>query len=312
MNAAEKVLHRFLAAHNVTLAAAGQWTPPLEIVNGVDTGELDPKVLLVWKECVRIVIEQGRIPEYNGVYAYWRKKCAKNGIDLPEKYLRADAGATHGKWAHVGAETVEEWVKQKLLSEKLIDSTENTVDDWQMEIVHLERMLAEAQESLEKAIKQLTTAKSDKGVAQALDRQKKAKAKLETYAPKLAKAREELQRLREAVAKHKEPKLPATVEFEKEFQFMLMLAARSFDQKEVLQAVGRAIQRLRAGAEIPGGDMPNPESFEKYAGIGDWLKNTFEKAWNWVVQAFENLFDWFTGLTKTTDRLETLLKEAGV
>ena len=308
MNVAANILRRFLAANHIQ--AGMQWTPPLEIVNGVDSGELSPQVLLVWKECVRILSEGGRTPEFNGVYKYWRNKCAKNGISLPEKYLKSGEGATHGKWAHVGAEQVEDWVKQKLLSEKLITSTENTVDDWRMEIVHLGRLLEEAQVSLDKSMTQLETAKSDKGVAQALERQKKAKEKLAKYGPQLKKAEEELDRLIKAVEQHKEPELPATIEFEKEFQFMLMLAAKSFDQKDVLQAVGRAIQRLRAGAEIPAGDYPSPESMEKYAGIGDWLKNTWEKAWNFVVQTFENLLDWFQGLSKTTDRLESLLKEA--
>lgn len=308
MNAAQNVLRRYIASKN--LQAGMQWTPPLEIVNGVDSGELDPKVLLVWKEAVRILGENGRSPEFKAAYAYWRNKCKANGIALPEQYLKGGEGAAHGKWAHVGAEQVEEWVKQKLLSEKLITSTENTVDDWQMEIQHLERLLGDAQVSLEKAITQLTSAKSDKGVAQALDRQKKAKDKLEKYGPQLDKAKEELSRLMEAIAKHKEPELPATIEFEKEFQFMLMLAAKSFDQKDVLQAVGRAIQRLRAGSEIPAG-YPSPEGMEKYAGFGDWLKNVWEKAWNFVVQAFEDLFDWFANLGKTNNRLETLLKEAG-
>lgn len=321
MNAAQNVLRRFLASRNLAAGsgAASPWNPPNEVVNGVESGELDARVLLMWKEVVRIQSEGGRNPEFNGVRAYWENKCLKNGIDLPDKYRKGIGGASAGKWSTVGMVQIEEWVKQKLYSEKLIDSVTDTVDDWEAEVIHLERVLSDSEESLTKAEAQLKKAKSPAGVKQALWRLNNAKEKLGHYGPRLVEAKEKIAQLRTAVLKHKEPDLPATIEFEKEFQFLLMLAAKSFEQGDVLKAAQDAIERFVKGAVIPAAGYAQSEEMmgrqEKYAGIiddlGSWLKSTWDKAWNFVSQMMDRVVDWVASIGKATDRLENLLKEAG-
>jgi hypothetical protein len=307
---ASNVIRRFLATRQ-TEAANSRFTPPLGIVNGVDSGDLPVECLNIWKYVVEYEgerFEPKNPKSWSATVQHWRNKCAKMGITLPKKYIEALGGeGGAGRWAGKTGEQVEDWVKETIKSKQLIDDVGKSCYDWKLWIAHYEKKAAEAQELIDKHIKGLSEAKTDKGVAQRTKWLQGARKDLGEQVDQLEKARKALSALEEQTKRYAQSKVP-TIEFEKEFQFMLLLALKEFDKKTVLEAVNTAIQRVEDGIDIPA-PYPTVEGQEGYKTAG--LMDALTKAWDFLEDKFNQFMDWMKGLTGLTNRIEKMMNEAG-
>jgi hypothetical protein len=297
---AEAVARRFLA---FSVMSDERFRPPKEVVNAVDSGELPAEALNVWKAVVEGQSGGARALNYGAAYAYWRNKCLKNGIALPPSLQKGGQGATHGPWKIKTGDEIEEWVKQTLKSKGLLDDVAKTAHDWEMEIVHLERMLQETEAKIDGRLRG-----SGPGARTPLE---KSKAELAKYAKQLDEAKAELDRLQKETSRYAKAQNCA-IEFEKEFQFMMLVAAKDLDKKAVLESVKKAIERFEQGLDIPGAESP-AHDIEKYknAGILDAIGGALSKAWNWLASTFDSLIDWFKDLGQDTDKISSMLDQAG-
>lgn len=307
---ANNVIRRFLASH-APVAADSRFTPPRGIVNGVDTGELPVECLNIWKYVVEYEGERfnPKNPKsWAATVQHWRNKCAKMGIVLPKKYIEelgGEGGA--GRWSAKTGEQIEDWVRETIKSKQLLDQVGRSCYDWKLWIAHYEKKAAEAQELIDKHIKGMAEAKTDKGVAQRKKWLEGARKDLSEQIDQLEKARKALASLEEQAQRYNQSQVP-TIEFEKEFQFMLLLALKEFDKKQVLEAVQTAIQRVEQGLDIPGG-YPSTEGLEGYRTAG--VMDALTKAWDFLVDKFEQFVDWMKGLLGLTNRIEKMMNEAG-
>ena len=239
---------------------------------------------------------------------HWRNKCAKMGIVLPKKYIEALGGeGGAGRWAGKTGEQVEEWVKETIKSKQLIDDVGRSCYDWKLWIAHYEKKVSEAQTLIDKHIKGLEKAKSEAGVKQRQKWLEGARKELSEQVDFLEKARKSLSALEEQVKRYAQSKVP-TIEFEKEFQFMLLLALKEFDKKQVLEAVQTAIQRVEEGVDIPA-PYPSTEGMEGY-GKTAGLMDALTKTWDFLQDKFEQLVDWMKGVVGLTNRIEKMMNEA--
>jgi len=304
-----KVVRRFLATSiPLTVVADARFKPPRGILNGVETGELPREVLNVWKY---VVERQGEHYQYDACVEHWRNKCARMNIVLPQKYIKELGGkGGAGRWAVTAGEQVEDWVKENLKSEGLMDGVGRSVYDWTLWIEHWEHEIEKALELVDTHTKALGKAKSDKGVAQRIKWLNGARTKLGSFTDELEKAKKALDDLMKVIERHAKAKSP-TVEFEKEFQFLVLLAMKEFDKEAVRKAVETALERVEQGMDIPGGESAfNVENYEpgfKSAGLFDALG----KAWDWLLNKFDALVDWVGGILRITNKLEGMLKAAG-
>ena len=321
--AAASVVRRFLAK---SVWAAEQFRPPLPVVNAVDEGKLDPHVLLYWKAVVETIWskaqERGRpAPVGSALYAaaveYWRNKCAANGYPLPKEYLEGLGGpGAEGPWKIKTGDQVEDWVKQTLLSQNLISTLEKTAAEWEMEITSLTAYLDDAQDRASKHKENLAKAKSPAGVAQKQKWLDGALKDIEKFTGELKTAKEKLGELT-AAAQKKSQAQNFSIEFEKEFQFLMMVAKKDLDKKAVLESVKKAIERFEAGLDIPDAQSPAHDigRYEgpsgKTAGILDTIAKGLVKAWEYLKGAFDYFTDWVAGLVGTTQKIDQMLKQAG-
>ena len=321
--AAKNIVSRFLAR---TVVADERWQPPRSVVNAVDEGKLDPHVLLFWKQVVEILLrtdaEKGKArktsPEvYKAATAYWRNKCAKEGYPLPNEYLEGMGGeGSTGRWKVAPGDQIEEWVKMTLLSQKLVDTVEASTEDLVAEISYLQTMLEDASERVTKHEAGLSKAKSDKGVSQRMKWLAGAKADVIQFTKDLAQNKEKLQKLTETVKK-KDNTAVYAIEFEKEFQFMMLVAQKDLDKKVVLDSVKKAIERFEAGLAIPDAESPAHDvgRYEgpsgKTAGVLDFLSGALTKAWEHLKGAFDFFTAWIDGIVGTTKKIDKLLTDAG-
>jgi len=298
---AENVARRFLA---VSVVADDRFRPPKEIVNAVDSGEIPAEALNVWKAVVESQTGGGRHLEggkaYAAAYEYWRNKCKKNGIALTPGLLKGGQGASHGPWKIKTGDQIEEWIKQTLKSKGLLDEVANTAHDWEMEIVHLERMIEETQQKIQGRLRGSGT-----GSRTPLE---KSQSELAAFQKEMASAKDELARLVAETARYEKAQ-NFSIEFEKEFQFMMLVAAKDLDKKDVLASVKKAIERFEQGLAIP--DAESPAHDLKAAGVLDTLGDMATKAWNWVASTFDSLLSWFADLTQDTDKVSKMLDQAG-
>jgi hypothetical protein len=302
------IVRRFLAR---VVFADDRFQPPRGVVEAVDEGKLDPKVLLVWKMVVEKLTSEGRASNRGKLYGaateYWRSKCGTNGISLPSEFQKGSMGGEGGagKWAVTPGDQIEDWVKQRMLSAGLISTLEKTAAEWEMEVVSLTEYLADAQERIQKHTENLAKAKSPAGVAQKTKWLEGAKSEATTFSKQLKTAQDSLKSLAEA-AKKKEDTQNWSIEFEKEFQFMMNQALRELDKKQILDSVKKAMERFENGLAMP--ETPAPEA--RMAGMLDEVSSFLVKTWNHLKGAFEMFIDWAAGLNKKTDGIEKLLKEA--
>jgi hypothetical protein len=303
---AQNVVRRFLSRN---VLSDDRFQPPLGVVNAVDEGNLDTKVLLIWKAVIDNLLTGSHPPSnrgklYGAATEYWRSKCAKNGIALPKEFQKGSMGGEggEGKWACRPGDQVEEWVKQRLLSEGLISTLGKSVAEWQIDIKSLNDYIADAQERVAKHTEGMAKAKSQAGVAQKQKWLAGAKKELEDFSAQLAKAQTKMQELLDAA--NKKPEVENySIEFEKEFQFMMNQALKEMDKKQVIDAVKKATERFEQGLDIPDTEV-------KTAGLLDAISSVLVKAWNHLKGAFELLIDWALGLEKDTKKIEGLLKSA--
>jgi len=296
----ESVARRFLA---FSVLSDERFRPPKEIVNAVDSGEIPAEALNVWKAVVEFQTQGARPLVYGAAYEYWRRKCLKNGIALPASLLKGGKGATHGPWKVKNGDEIEEWVKQTLKSKGLMEEVAKTAHDWSMEIVHLERMIQETNAKIEGRLRG-----SGPGARTPLE---KSKADLGKFGDELAAAKAEFARLTEESSRYMKAQ-NCSIEFEKEFQFMMLVAAKDLDKKGVLESVKKAIERFEQGLDIPDAESP-AHDVEKYknAGILDDIGGALKKAWSWLASSFESLIDWFQEIGEDTDKISKILTEAG-
>jgi hypothetical protein len=313
--AASNVVRRFLARN---FLADDRFRPPKSVVNAVETGKLDSHVLLFWKDVVEKIsaTPQGwkGSASYSAAVAYWRSKCAKNGYPLPREYMEGLGGkGSQGRWSVKAGDEIEEWVKQTMHSQGLIGTLVKTAAEVEMEVSHTKRLLDDAQARVEKHVAGLGTAKTQKGVAQKQKWLDEAMTEVGNFEAQLEKSIEQVKALKNAAVKKDETE-NYSIEFEKEFQFRLTVAAKTLDKKSVIDAVHKAIERFEKGLEVPGpytGPEDEPTWEAKTAGITDYISGFLIKAWNYLKGAFDLFTDWMMGLKDDTKSIEALLKEAG-
>lgn len=308
---ARTVVSRFLSREAAFMALADdRFRPPLSIVNGVDSGVLPAEVLSVWKY---VVETQGSHAKYGDAVEHWRNKCKKMSIALPAEYSEKGSlggEGSQGPWKVKTGEQVEDWVKECLKSKGLIEEVGRSVYEWKLQINHYEREVNDAQGLVDKHLAGISEGNRVKQRQQWLE---KAKKSLDENKKELDRCKEACDELEKQLARYAEHKSP-TVEFEKEFQFMLGIAAKDFSNKQVLEAVAKALERFEKGLPMPGaGPQDDPAMYGGYkaAGIGDAVLGLLEKAWDFVKSAFKDLADWVKDLTADTKKLEGLLDKAG-
>ncbi len=304
------VVRRFVARH---FLSDDRFRPPKSVVNAVETGKLDSHVLLFWKDVVEKISASPQgwkgSPSYGAAIQYWRNKCASNGYPLPREYMEGLGGkGSQGRWTVKTGDEIEEWVKQAVESQGLVGQLVKTAAEWEMEIQHLERLLDDAQSRVEKHMAGLVKAKTQKGVAQKQKWFDEASVEVAKFGAELEKAKVQLKALKEAAVK-KEKAESYAIEFEKEFQFMLMVAAKDLGNTTVMESVKKALARFEKGLEIPG-PFVEPEA-ARTAGIMDYIPGFLIKAWEYLKGAFDFLTDWVADLDKATKDINGLLKEAG-
>lgn len=312
------VVRRFLARD---VLSDDRFRPPKSVVNAVDEGKLDPHVLLYWKSVVETISQSPSgwkgSASYGAAVAYWRNKCAKNSFPLPKEYLEGLGGeGSAGPWRIKSGDEIEDWVRQTLLSQGLIATLEKTVAEWNMEIVHLTRELEESQARIEKHQAGLAAAKTDKGIAQKTKWLQEAQKDALKFGKDLLVAQQELTKLVDTALKKSKAESYA-IEFEKEFQFLMLVAQKDLDKKAVLESVRKALERFEAGLAIPDAESPAHDiaRYEgpsgKTAGLMDFISGALQKAWDYLRGAFEYFTDWVSGLVGTTRKIDQLLSQAG-
>lgn len=284
--------------------ADNRFQPPKNIVNGVSTGELPTEVLMVWKY---VVEELGDKFNFGAGVQYWRNKCGKEGITLPAAYLKGGKGSTHGEWKVKSGDQIEEWIKQRLLSEKLISTTQRTAAEWQLEISSLQSAVEAAQDKI---------ATHEKGLAEG-NRVKQrtvwlAAAKKDLIASNkdLEKARAAVEGLQEAMDKHEDVKAPV-ITFERQFQAMLHEASNDLSKREVLAQAKAALAKFEE-------EMNTPKfATDSLLDIGDqmvamWkmVKRGWDGLWKRVMSAFAKIEAWADDLDDDTKKLDKLVASA--
>lgn len=308
---AQRVASRFIDADS-------RYRPPKWMVNAVDNGELPIKALMIWKYTVERLGAKFSFP---GAVSYWRNKARKEGIDLAEKFLKGGKGAEFGPWKIKTGDQIEDWIKQRLKSEGLISDVARTAAEWQLEISSLEQAVDDAKVKI---------VKHEAGIAKG-NRVKQRVAWLETAKKDLTASAKELEKAKVAVAKltetaqrHETHKAP-TIEFEKQFQFALMLAMRDLSKTDIISAARAAIDKFEGQVAVaaeaaveeaaaPAEDEASPETMRsRYmsAGLVDDIWTGVKKVWSVVKGAFSAFGEWTKELLGVQKKLDKMLTQAG-
>lgn len=317
------------------MLADSRYRPPKWMVNGVDSGELPTKALMIWKYTVERLGAKFSFPA--GI-AYWRNKCRKEGIDLLKKFQKGGEGATFGAWKIKTGDQIEVWVKERLKSEGLVNDAVRTAAEWELEINHLQDAITDANERISKHRAGLARGNRVK------QRQKwlaSAEKDLKSASKSMEKARAAVAELSKAAERHESHKAPV-VEFEKQFQMSLGLATKDLNKREMLDAARAALAKLEAevaaseaeeaaAAEQAAlmeaapatqaspewtGPMPGPavrpgEIRVVEGAVSDWILGGLKKVWQYVSAAFSDLVNWAKDLTGQTKSLNKMLDKAG-
>jgi hypothetical protein len=282
----DRIAARFFEADN-------RFQPPKQIVNGVEIGALDPKVLMIWKY---VVEQMGGKFNFGGATTYWRNKCHKEGLVLPPEYLEAGKGAEFGSFKIMAGDQIEEWVKERLKSAGLLDSARRTVAEWELEISHLQGVVKDAQERIEKH--QAGLAEGNR-VNQRQKWLAEAQRDLASAAKDLDAAQEALKDLREAAEKHVDAQAPV-MSFEQQFQTLLNVAMNDMSRKEVLARAKAALAQFEQQMNAAGA---------RTAGASDLVDSVvsgLSRLWQRVVGCFTAIRNWADDLFHSASRLEKL------
>lgn len=309
------IVRRFLARD---MLADDRFQPPLPLVNAVDTGVLDTKCLLLWKVCADNLLSglHGKPPAnrqdfFRACTEYFRNKCAKENVALPKEFATKGmfgGPGSEGKWSRRPGDQVEDWVKQRLLSEGLISSLGKSAAEWEIDIRSLTDYVKDAQSKIDKHTEGMAHAKSPAGVAQRKKWLEGAMRDFDEFSKQRAKAEAGLKAVVEAANKGRDVE-NYSIEFEKEFQFMMNQALRELDKKHILDSVKKAMERFENGLAMPEANW-GPEGAPKTAGLLDEVGAVLTKAWNHLKGAFEMFIDWAAGLDKDAKDIEDLIKSA--
>jgi len=290
MSLADRIVARYVLSDD-------RYRPPKWLVHGVDTGEIPTKGLLVWKY---VVESMGPKFGYGGAVVYWRNKCKKEGVDLQPKFLTSGEGAEFGPFKIKTGDQIEDWVRERLRSEGLINDATKTASEWELEITHLERQVVDAQERIAKHRAGLAEGTR---VNQRMKWLAEAEGDLSRASKDLDAARAAVSELKTEVVRHVDHKAPC-IDFEKQFQAALNLATNDLSKKDVLAQARAALAKFEA--EMAGSKMAADK-----AALGGTLWGLAQRAWNWVVSAFEDIREWVRDLVGDTKRLSKLLDAAG-
>jgi hypothetical protein len=309
----------------ISLRVASRWVesdsrfrPPKWLINGVDSGELPTKALMIWKYTVERLGAKFSFP---AAVAYWRNKCRKEGIDLQEKFLQGGKGAEFGPWKVKTGDQIEDWVKERLKSEGLISDVARTAAEWQLEISHLQQAIDDAKDRIAKheagLLKGNRVNQRKKWLAQ-------AETDLDSATKELAKAQAAVAKLSETAQRHETHKAPA-VEFEKQFQFALQLAMKDLAKDDIVAAAraaiakfeGQVAEAVEAAAEpevpVEGEEGIPPTMRTRYmsAGLIEDLWAGAQKVWSAVKGAFAAIADWTKDVLGLQKKLDKMLTQAG-
>jgi len=262
------------------------------ILQMVDEGVLDPKVLLAWKY---VVEKMGPKFSYGGAVKYWQNKCKKLGHELP---AGPDVRAQYGAFQVKSGDEIEDWIKEYLRSQNLINDTQKTAAEWQLEIEHLERTIEDAEERIKKHEDAIARGSKDKRREKWLE---SARKDLNMAGKEIVKARKAVEELSNTIEKHEEVEAPV-IDFEKQFQMLLHQASNDLAKKEVLAQAKRALARFEE-------EMSNPKIATDKQGVDIWnmLVRTWDKLWGAVKKAFSAVADWTSDLMSDTKQLKKLL-----
>lgn len=308
------VVSRYLAKKAAfSLLSDDRFRPPAAIVNAVSEGRLKAEVLGAWKY---VVEQQGDHFNYAAAVKYWRNKCNKMAQEkeeyfLPEEFQKGLGGeGAEGAFKVKTGDEIEEWVKECLTSKGLIVQVGNSVQQWELQIGHFRREVTDAQEKIDTHIKGIAEGNRVKQRQEWLE---KARKTLADNQKELDKCKAALAEIKATMARYDEHKSP-TIEFEKEFQFLMLLLAKDFDQETVLGAVDNAVKRFKKGLDIPmATPVDDPSKYQGYkaAGILDFLSNALAKAWEALKGAWAAFTDWLGDLRGDTKKVGDLLTLAG-
>lgn len=308
--------------------ADDRFRPPKWLVNGVDSGELPPKALLIWKYCVEKMTSKGMTGGrlFGAAVAYWRNACPKKGVDLPSKYQKgSDVKLEYGPWKIKTGDQIEDWVRERLKSEGLVEDVVRGVEEWKLELDHFETEVADAKALIVKHKKGI---EEGSRVKQRIEWLAGAEKKLDDAEKGLAKARQAIEELGGTVAKHEETEAPV-IEFEKQFQAALMMALKDLDKKDVLMAARNALAKFEEQVEESGrveeetamvpAEEPIPPTMRvpyKAAGMSKaavlgMLWEGVKKLWDIATAAFERITDWAADLMGFNKSLKKMLAQAG-
>lgn len=321
---AEKVARRFLG-HQYTTSYDARFVPPRWMVAAVEDGKMPAEVLNVWKYVVtqagqRFNPKDGK--SWAGATQHWRSKCKRMGIVIPKEYIEGGGGSgAAGRWRVTAGETIEEWVKEKLVTEGLHDDLRQTVHDVQLDIGHLHREVEKAQDTIDKHLKAMEAPKDRAGK----NRQRwldGAKRKHASYMKLLEEASTKLEKMVEASDKYDKATVLA-VEFEKEAQFLMKMALRDLgDVQKVIDSLRKAEKRFVEGMDIPGGDFQySAEQMERYrnasadktGGLAEILDRAWgflSKVWDVLVGAWQDFKDWTASIVGVTKKMNDVFAEA--
>jgi hypothetical protein len=268
-----------------------RFRPPKYILNGVETQELPDKVLMIWKYCVE---KMGDKFDFGGATVYWRNKCAKEGIVLPPQYLQKETGATWGNFKIMGGDQIEQWVKERLKSSGLLDESRRTVQEWELEIAHLRRVVEEAQQKVDKHTKGIAEGSR---VKQRQGWLAEAQQSLDGATRDLDKAEKAVQDLGRAQERHVDAQAPV-ISFEQQFQVLLNQALNDMSRKEVL---ARAKQALAAFEQ-----QISQAGQARMAGRQAGLQDLVERLWDRVKGSFAAIKDWTLDILHSAKQLNRL------
>jgi len=238
-----------------------RYRPPKYILNGVETGELPNEALMIWSYVVQ---KMGDKFDFGGGTVYWRNKCKKEGIDLPVAYLQKESGAEYGVFKVMGGDQIETWVKERLKSAGLLNEARRTVAEWELEISHLKSVVAAAAEKVEKHTKGIAEGSR---VKQRQGWLAEAQQSLDSASKDLTKAEQALVDLGKAADRHVDVQAPV-IAFEQQFQLLLDQAMNDMSRKELLARAKAALTAFEA--QIAGAGA-------RTAGLGDALKRFWDK-----------------------------------
>lgn len=306
------VMRRYLAkAARDVLSEDYQYRVPASIANAVQQGTLPAETLSIWKY---VAGKMGSHFNYGAAVSYWRNKCARMGVVLPEEFSKENGtlggSGSQGAFAVKTGDQIEDWVRETLKSKGLLAEVGNSVYDWKMEVNHFQREIEKAHADIALHLRAIAERKDpagrnlgEKGLAQRQAWLEKAQAKLAEGAVELERCEKELAELEANLARYQEHKSP-TLKFESLFQMLMKEAAKDFDKKAVLDAVARAVAEFEKGAE------------QSVAADGmktaNWLTNLIGKAWAFLKQAWDAFTGWVNELVDTNRELDELFRKAGV